>query len=117
MKILSISSKKIIGKENLLHDIQKTLKINQRISGRIPTLGENLQNLQKENVFNHDPEKISYSMFIYLGFSKDENIFKNLIKKEHFSSSSDCEKCFNKFFSVLKDIVVKENQLHPKKNY
>ena len=109
--------KKIIGKENLLHDIQKTLKINQRISGRIPTLGENLQNLQKENVFNHDPEKISYSMFIYLGFSKDENIFKNLIKKEHFSSSSDCEKCFNKFFSVLKDIVVKENQLHPKKNY
>lgn len=109
--------KKIIGKENLLHDIKKTLKINQKISGRIPTLGEDLQNVQKENVFNLDPEKISYSMFIYLGFSNDEKTFKNLIKKKHVTSAKKCQECFEEFISILKSIVEKESRLHPKKNY
>ena len=105
--------KKVVGEKNLLDDISKTIKVNQRISGRIPSLGEDLSIINESDNFVLEPKVLAYSLFSHFGFNIDSNIIKNLNitpQKDYISNDITYD-----FFEKLEKIISVENEKCPKK--
>ena len=109
--------KKIIGRKNLLSDIYREIKANQKITGRLPTLGQNLMNSSKTTLFNFEPHTLAISFFEYLGFSYNKTIISNLLGHEEYSSSVDFKEYVEFFFASLKKAMHIEQMNHSKKKY
>ena len=64
--------KKIVGEKNLLDSIERTIKMHQRITGRIPSLGEDIKNSENNNflILNQRFLLIHYSTILVFKLRK-----------------------------------------------
>ena len=105
--------KKIVGEKNLLDSIERTIKMHQRITGRIPSLGEDIKNSENNNFFDFEPKILAYSLFHYFGFQIEKNSIEKL--KILPQSIIESEKNSNDFFESLAKVIANEDFKFPQK--
>lgn len=101
--------KKIVGKKKLFDEVKKKLNIHHKISGRIPTLGEDLMNSPKYDYFDFNPKILAYSFFKFLDF----NINQKVLEKLSITSFIPYEKAFENvkdFFKNLENLMLVEKE-------
>ena len=109
--------KRVMGRKNLLNDIYHEIKVKQKISGRLPTLGKNLNNLPQKSLFNFDPKIMAFCLFKYLGFPINQSVIQNLITSTDISSVIDFQKCTEMFFQNFIDAINIEYENSSKNKY